>query len=190
MWCSNEGFIVSWGHKDWFMACICGRKRRRRRRRMYKQGWIDSATHRNLQTSPKQVYSLPHFFFFIFSIQPAFIHPLICSLWLWIAFTWNTMDCSHRQELSLGFGSRLETFFLHWVKNIFQCRTEAFNRPESDAICCFMQRKILSLGIINEWEEHPLPWQSRDKLAQISICFAAGGNSLCREVPHKNRILW
>ncbi len=32
MWCSNEGYIVSWGHKDWVITFICGMKKRRRRK--------------------------------------------------------------------------------------------------------------------------------------------------------------
>ena len=80
--------------------------RKRERRRTHKQGRIDSATLRNLQTSHNQVCFLPHPFpsnlpssSILYPYALCFFEPLFCE----------TMDCSHRQELSLGF---VHFFFL------------------------------------------------------------------------------
>lgn len=38
MGCSKEGYIVSWGLKDWVIAFICGRRKRRKRKWRWK--WV------------------------------------------------------------------------------------------------------------------------------------------------------
>ncbi len=111
-----------------------GRKRRRRgRRRKDKQGWIDSATHRNIQRSPNQVCSLPYSFSFSF-FHPTCLHPSIptyalCGFkLLFLENLWLAL----RQELSPGFRQRLATFFFHWVKNISPSATETSNWVQCD----------------------------------------------------------
>lgn len=67
---------------------------------------------------------LPH----LFSPDlPSSFHLHKCSVWLWIAFPpWNSMDCSHRQVLSLGLRLRQGTFFLHPLRNVFHHRNRRF----------------------------------------------------------------
>lgn len=60
-----------------------GKKKEKTEMTKNSQGWIDSATPRNLQTSPNRICSslLKAF------VHPIFAHPFILSLWLWFGFS-------------------------------------------------------------------------------------------------------
>lgn len=125
-----KGLEVEWGKSDGFWSWCCAfpawvsgilsTPRASGRKEEEKLINRDELILQRTQTSRH----LPH----LFSPDlPSSSHPHKCSVWLWIAFPpWNSMDCSHRQVLSLGLRLRQGTFFLHWLRNVFHHRNRRF----------------------------------------------------------------